>query len=50
MKEKYKDRPASEGKHGDAAEEPNAGPPQDERDSGQPKPDKGPSPERKISR
>ena len=34
----YRDRPANEGKHGDAAEEPNSGPPDLPRDSpGRPK-------------
>jgi hypothetical protein len=36
---KYRDRPANEGKHGDAAEEPNSGPPDLPQDSpGRPKP------------
>jgi hypothetical protein len=36
---KYRDRPADEGKHGDAAEEPNSGEPDAPRDSpGRPKP------------
>jgi hypothetical protein len=30
---KYVDRPANEGKHGDAAEEPNEGPPRDSTES-----------------
>jgi hypothetical protein len=32
VKTKYKDRPANEGKHGDAAEEPNSGVPEIEPD------------------
>jgi hypothetical protein len=43
MSDKYKDRPANEGKHGDAAQEPNSGVPETE-------PDSATRPESEISR
>ena len=38
MSDKYKDRPANEGKHGDGAQEPNSGVPEPEKEpAGRPK-------------